>query len=135
MIKKSENKKCAGFTLTETLVVIVVFSGVMMLSLGIFLGNIRNQRFALYNQRLVTESNYALKRIEEKIREGEDLTASSLKDYIEGDFTSSAISVVGNPQLEVSVNGERITVFVETEMKVDEENKISLKLQTTAKKR
>jgi prepilin-type N-terminal cleavage/methylation domain-containing protein len=135
MIKKREDKKCAGFTLTETLVVIVVFSGVMSISMGIFLGSIRNQRFALYNQRLVTESNYALKRIEEKIRDGEELTTNSLKEYIGDDFTSSPVSVLGNPQIETSLNGERVTVFVETEMKVDEENKISLKLQTTVKKR
>jgi prepilin-type N-terminal cleavage/methylation domain-containing protein len=124
-----------GFTLTETMVVVVVFTGVMSLSLAVFLGSIRTQRFALFQQRLVTESSFALKMIEDKVRKGE-ITEDNIADYenkIDEDYTSSAIEVKN-----YKVNTGRdntITILLETGIKLDEKRDIVLKLQTTAKKR
>ncbi len=125
-----------GFTLTETMVVVVVFAGVMSLSLAVFLGSIRVQRFALYQQRLVTESSFALKRIEDGIRSGA-ITESNIASYesvIEDEYTSSAIKVK-NYKTRTEDRTDMITILLETEIKLDEERDITLKLQTTAKKR
>ena len=125
-----------GFTLTETMVVVVVFAGVMSLSLTVFLGSIRNQRFALYQQRLVTESSFALKRIEDGIRSGE-ITKDNIASYenkIEYEYTSSAITVK-DYKTSAEYRTDIITVLLETEIKLDEERDVTLKLQTTAKKR
>jgi prepilin-type N-terminal cleavage/methylation domain-containing protein len=125
-----------GFTLTETMVVVVVFAGVMSLSLTVFLGSIRNQRFALYQQRLVTESSFALKRIEDGIRSGEITkdNIASYEDKIENEYTSSAITVK-DYKTSAEYRTDIITVLLETEIKLDEERDVTLKLQTTAKKR
>lgn len=132
MIRKENRKN--GFTLTETLVVVVIFMGVMSLSLGIFVKSIKNQRVALYQQRLVTESNYALKRIEEKVRNGEEITLLSLENYI-NNFTAKTITLEES-KIEIrGLNDQRVTVFIKTNMKVDEENEVSIKLQTTITKR
>jgi prepilin-type N-terminal cleavage/methylation domain-containing protein len=124
-----------GFTLTETMVVVVVFAGVMSLSLAVFLGSIRAQRFALYQQRLVTESSFAMKKIEDGIRDGE-ITKDNIANYeskIENEYTSSGIKVKNYRTN--TTRDDMITVFLETEIKLDEERNIILKLQTTAKKR
>jgi prepilin-type N-terminal cleavage/methylation domain-containing protein len=123
------NKK--GFTLTETMVVVVVFAGVMSLSLAVFLASIRTQRFALHQQRLVTETTYALKRVEEKVRDGEEVKKQDVNNYIENIFTSSFVTVENPDNTKVIEQGDRITILIETKAKVDEGRDVILKLQTT----
>ncbi len=124
-----------GFTLTETMVVVVVFTVVMSLALAIFLASIRTQRTALFQQRLTTEISYALNRIAEEIRNGEkeegDIDKGAVKEFL-----SSAIEV---DRVKTSESGsedkERITVLIDARITVDEKRDIEIKLQTTAKKR
>ncbi len=123
-----------GFTITETMVVVVVFTVVMSLALTVFLASVRAQRTALFQQRLTTETSHALSMIENKIRGGEEITLEKINKYIEDDFTSGSIELVDS---DIAESGERVTVFVETKIKVgeDEDRDIKIKLQTTAKKR
>jgi prepilin-type N-terminal cleavage/methylation domain-containing protein len=117
-----------GFTLTETLVVVVVFTVVMSLSLTVFLGSIRTQRAALFQQRLVSESTYALSRVEEDIKKGERDDTNINKNYIRGFINEDAISI---EHVDTAENNGRITVLLETSINLDEERKLNMKLQTT----
>ncbi len=133
--KKNKRISTSGFTLTETMVVVVIFAGVMSLSLAVFLASVRTQRFALYQQRLVTETTYALKRVEGKIREGEKVEKNDVNNYIESVFTSSLITVKNPNNTKVIEQGDRTTIFIETQTKLDEKRDVTLKLQTTVMKR
>ncbi len=128
-------KEEKGFTLTETMVVVVVFTAVMSMALAVFLASIRTQRTALFQQRLTTETSYALNRIAEEIRNG-DIGESEITKGAFREFLSSAIEV---DRVKTSESGiedeERITVLVDTKIKVDEKRYIEISLQTTAKKR
>ncbi len=125
MEKENNNQ---GFTLVETMVVVVVFTAVMSLSLGIFLVNINNQRIALYRQRLVNESSYALNKMAEEVRNGEVVSDVDdfLSDALKGNNSSAYIKEIGG----------RKTIFLETKIKIDEEGReMVLTLQTTATER
>lgn len=135
MIKK-ENKKQEGFTLVETMVSVVVFTVVMSLSLGVLLVNIKTQRNALYRQRLVNETSYVLRLIENKIKNGDNITEIN-NSYADGLFPNKIIEVetfstIPSPVAEGST---RVTIFIKTSIKVDEGEKIYFELQTTALKR
>ncbi len=118
-----------GFTITETMVVVVVFTFVMSLALGVFLSSIRTQRVALFQQRLTTETSYALSMIEKKIRAGEEIKTEDIDA-----LTSDSVELV-NFDIPEPEDEERITVLVETRIKVEEDRYIEIKLQTTAKRR
>jgi prepilin-type N-terminal cleavage/methylation domain-containing protein len=122
-----------GFTLTETMVVVVVFTFVMSLSLTVFLGSIRVQRAALFQQRLVTEVSYALNRAEEAIQNKEKDETDINKSYIEGFVNSKSIVI---DEVKTEKVGNRITVLVKSHIKIDQQDKkIELTLQTTAMRR
>jgi prepilin-type N-terminal cleavage/methylation domain-containing protein len=122
-----------GFTLTETMVVVVVFTFVMSLSLTVFLGSIRVQRAALFQQRLVTEVSYALNRAEEAIQNKEKDETDINKSYIEGFVNSKSIVI---DEVKTERVGNRITVLVKSHIKIDQQDKkIELTLQTTAMRR
>lgn len=120
----NKKKKQNGFTLIETMVVVVVFSAVMSLTLVIFLGSVRSQRVALVQQKLVMETSYALNRIEDEMREGKDPNESDFKNYINLD--NGVIEV-----LKFKTENNNKTVLVETKIKVDEERNVIYRLQTT----
>ncbi len=130
--EKNNRISTTGFTLTETMVVVVVFTFVMSLALAVFLSSIRTQRTALFQQRLTTETSYALSMIEKKIRGGEEMTIGEINNYIENDFTSESIEVVNSDMKE---SEEMVTVFVKTKIKVGDGRDIEIKIQTTVKKR
>ncbi len=126
-----------GFTLTETMVVVVVFTFVMSLALAVFLSSIRTQRAALFQQRLTTETSHALDRIAKEIRSGgiknkEDIDEEAVEKILRYNKDDDVIEVTN---VKTDKDGERITVLIETSRKVDEERDIEIKLQTTAKKR
>ncbi len=137
MQENKEKKSEKGFTLIETMVVVVVFVAVMSLALGIFLANIRNQRTALYMQRIVSETSHALNMVEEKIKEGEEVDESDFAKHL-----SSVLKPEGGGNYsfyDIEENG-RVTVFVETEIKIGEEDgegdeTLNLKMQTTSRPR
>lgn len=120
-----------GFTLTETMVVVVIFTAMMSLALVVFLGNIRVQRTALFQQRLVNEVSYALKVIENKIKSGEiqkeEITTVEVKKLVNSD----SVTILSVKTKEI--NG--ITVLLQTRIKIDEKKNIDFILQTTAKSR
>ncbi len=123
-----------GFTLTETMVVVVVFTVVMSFSLVVFLGTIRVQRAALFQQRLTSEVSYVMQLIEKEIRSGEkdkDYKEYFSKSYVEGLISSETISI---NSVKTVRNNDRITVLIDSSIKVDEkeENDIHFKLQSTA---
>ena len=122
------NNKEKGFTLTETMVVVVVFTVVMGIALTVFLGSIRTQRAALFQQRLVSESAYALSRIEEDIRAGERDETNINETYVKGFLSEESVNI---KHLDTDENSGRITVLLETYIKLDEEREIEMKLQTT----
>jgi prepilin-type N-terminal cleavage/methylation domain-containing protein len=128
MIKKENNKK-EGFTLVETMVTVVVFTAVMSLSLGVFLSNIRTQRAALYKLRLVNETSYALKKIEEEIRNGDVGVTEINENYIE-DLLPNQIEIT---ELATYIAEEipRITILLKTRIKTDENRYAKFELQTT----
>lgn len=130
--KKMNNSK--GFTLVETMVVVVVFSAVMSLALIIFLGSVRNQRTALAQQKLTMETTYALNRIENDIREGKinmnEVDVGKFRDYLSDHVKISNSDFKKAPSSPTS----RITISVKTTMKVDENNDVSYRLQTTVVK-
>ncbi len=130
MIKRDQKEK--GFTLVETMVVVVVFTVVMSFSLIVFLGTIRVQRAALFQQRLVNEISYAMRVIEKGIMSGEIEEGSITKAYVESLIGSDSITIKTNGVKTVR-NGNRITVFIDSDIKLDEneENNIDFKLQTT----
>ncbi len=117
-----------GFTLTETMVVVVVFTAVMSLSLIVFLASIRTQRFALHHQRIVTETSYALNKIEEMVREGEDVNDGNIESIVENLISTESIDIV---TAKVEDGGKRKTILLETKTDIDEERVIDIKLQTT----
>ncbi len=121
-----------GFTLTETMIVVVVFAIMMSLTLVVFLGSIRVQRTALFQQRLVNEVSYALRTVEKDIRGGELEKNDITKTEIEKLVNSKSITIIDVIAVE---NNDKITVFLKSSIKVDEKNDIELNLQTTAKKR
>ncbi len=130
MIKKEKNSN--GFTLVETMVVVVVFSAVMSLALAIFLGSIKNQRFALAQQKLAVEISYALNRVEEKIRD-ESIPIDTA--YIISEFNkfidSNSVTVESINVYPPNAAGDAVTVVVKTKSKVDEERDVRFRLQTT----
>ncbi len=134
--KKNNRISTTGFTITETMVVVVVFTVVMSLALIVFLASVRAQRTALFQQRLTTETNHALNRIAKEIRSGEkdegDINKGVVENILRYDGDDDVIEVTN---VQTSKDGERITVLIETRRKVDEERYIEIKLQTTAKKR
>ncbi len=119
-----------GFTLTETMVVVVVFTVVMSFSLVVFLGTIRVQRAALFQQRLTNETSYVMQLIEKEIRGGEKDEGDVNKSYVESLISSETISV---NSVKTVRNNDRITVLIDSSIKVDEkeENNIHFKLQST----
>ncbi len=146
-----------GFTLTETMVVVVVFSAVMSLALLTFLGSIRSQRTALNRQRLIAETSYVLGYMERELRNGSDYNYSNgvvsftdsddgdveyrkISDRVvekrndaERDLFSSAVKVKGffADVDDGGIESEKITVVLKTEMKVGEDEYVDFKLQTT----
>jgi prepilin-type N-terminal cleavage/methylation domain-containing protein len=129
MIKEKQH----GFTLTETMVVVVVFTFVMSLSLVIFLGSIRVQRAALFQQRLVKEVSHALTMVEEEIRNDPDFDETDInKSYISSFVNSNSVII---DDVKTERTRERITVLVKSYIKIDKDRKIDLTLQTTATKR
>ncbi len=133
-------KKEDGFTLTETMVVILVFTVVMSLSLTVFLSNVKIQRDSLFHQRLTVETSYVLNRVEEMIREGEEVDNSNIESIVRGIMYYDVENISEEPiQIEnakvESIEEELVTVLLETSIKTAEEAKIDLKLQTTAKRR
>ncbi len=131
MIKKEQKEK--GFTLVETMVVVVIFTVVMSFSLIVFLGTIRVQRAALSQQRLVNEISYAMRVIEKGIMSGDIEEGEITKAYVESLIGSDSVTIKANGVKTVR-NGDRITVFIDSDIKLDEneENNIDFKLQTTA---
>ncbi len=131
-----KNKKITkyGFTLVETMVVVVVFSAVMSLALVIFLGSIRNQRVALAQQKITMETSYALNRIENDIRKNPEDVGSINVDKFK-DYLSDSIKINGS-DFKKQVSGNRVTISVKTTLKVDEDQTrdVSYRLQTTVLK-
>ncbi len=130
MIKKENQEK--GFTLTETMVVVVIFTVMMSLALIVFLGSVRVQRAALFQQRLVNETSYALRVVEKNIRSGAMGKADITKTEIEKLVNSSSVTIV---DVKTEESNDRITVLLKSSIKVDEKNDIEFTLQATAKKR
>ncbi len=126
------NNKEKGFTLTETMVVVVVFTAMMSLALVVFLGNIRVQRSALFQQRLVNEVSYALRVIEKGIKSGEMEESYITKTNIEKLVDKDSITII---DVKTEKNDDRITVLLQSRIKIYENKYIYFTLQTTAKKR
>ncbi len=120
-------KREQGFTLTETMVVVVVFTAVMSLSLVVFLASVRTQRFALHHQRIVAETSYALNKAEEMIRDGEDVNNDNIEGIIGDLISTESIDIV---TAKVDSSGKRKTILLETKIDIDEERMIDIKLQT-----
>ncbi len=123
-------KKKNGFTLIETMVAVVIFTVVMSLALAIFLSVVRNQRFALQRQKLISETSHALYMAKNALASGEE-TEENIESFIKDMLSMKEEGVILE---KVSVNG-RTTLLLQTTMKVDEENEVSVKLQTTTLKR
>jgi len=114
----------SGFTLIETMVTVLIFSVVMSLALGVFLSTVRNQRAAMYRQRLITETSYVMSRIEESIRKGEE-------NYNISDFYSEEPMTINDSYYE---EGNKITVLLKSEIEVSDERTEHYRLQTTVLK-
>ncbi len=130
-MSSNKNNK-AGFTLVETMVVVVVFSAVMSLALVIFLGSVRSQRVALAQQKITMETSYALNRIENEIRDTainvDSIDVNRFKNYL-----SDSIKI-SDGDFKKQVSGNKVTISVKTTLKIDEEKFVSYRLQTTALK-
>ncbi len=137
MSKNSKKKKLTlssakGFTLIETMVSVIVFTVVASLALGVFLSTVRSQRFALQRQRLITETSYALDRYVQELRE-----MNSFANVEEEDIRSRIEDLTSLSSVDISVSIEkrnsdrRITILLETETKVEEEQNATAKIQTT----
>ncbi len=123
-------KEEKGFTLTETMVVVVVFTAVMSLAMVVFLASIRTQRFALFQQRITMETEHAMSRAENIIREKGNITESEIREFL-----SEAITIERFDVYPEDISGaKKITVILETEMKIDEERDVNIKLQATTNK-
>ena len=137
MNKREKKKQSAlfspkGFTLIETMVSVIVFTVVASLALGVFLSTVRSQRFALQRQRLITETSYALDRYVEELREMNNFTnveEEDIRNRVEEltSLSSADISV----SIEKRNSDRRITILLETETKVEEEQNATAKIQTT----
>ncbi len=141
LIPKSENNNNSkGFTLIETMVVVVVFTVVMSLAMGVFLISIRSQRVALSNQKLSAESVYALNRIEEKIKNGENVGKDDFGNYLPSVIKDNDFSFQTFPASYYPLSpGERVTISTETKIGMgvgsdEQEREIVLRLQTTVVK-
>jgi len=77
MMYKRFNKKDAGFTLIEMLVVITVFSILMVAIIGIFVSALRIQRYYLASQRLLNETSYVMEYTSRFIRMAQKARDSS----------------------------------------------------------
>ncbi len=132
-MNNKKNKK-NGFTLIETMVVVVVFSAIMSLALVIFLGSIRSQRVALAQQKIAMETSYALNRIESDIRKNpEEINNINVNTF--NNYLSDDIKIESNDfKKEPSINNKGVTISVKTTLKVDEERHVSYRLQTTVLK-
>lgn len=130
-MSSNKNNK-AGFTLVETMVVVVVFSAVMSLALVIFLGSVRSQRVALAQQKITMETSYALNRIENEIRDTainvDSIDVNRFKNYL-----SDSIKI-SDGDFKKQVSGNKVTISVKTTLKIDEEKFVSYRLQTTVLK-
>gem|GEM_PF-3725456 len=106
------------------MVTVLIFSVVMSLALGVFLSTVRNQRAAMYRQRLITETSYVMSRIEESIRKGEE-------NYNISDFYSEEPMTINDSYYE---EGNKITVLLKSEIEVSDERTEHYRLQTTVLK-
>ncbi len=124
---RAPSRRDGGFTLVETMVVVTVFVLVMSIALAVFLANVRNHRRALYEQRMVNETSYALTKAEEEIRQGNLVTQSYISNHL-----SSVIEV---DEFKKQENGDRTTIFLKTKIKTEENHYIEREFQTTATER
>ena len=134
--KKNNRISTSGFTLTETMVVVVVFTAVMSLAMVVFLASIRTQRFALFQQRLTLETSYAVSKAERHIRDGNWDSTGDIKKTIEDSIffegeDNETIEILRN---EVEEKSKWVTVLVKTKRKIDEDRDVVVKLQTTVNK-
>ncbi len=121
----TENKnKISGFTLTETMVVVLIFAAVMSLALAVFLSTVRNQRVAMSYQRLVAETSYALGEAEEMLRKEGSVNQTDINKFL-----SSSVEIVDFSAY--TENGEKTTISLKTKIKVGEGEDLSIRLQTT----
>ncbi len=125
---RASSRREDGFTLVETMVVVVVFMLVMSITLAIFLSSIRTHRFILHEQRIINETANALNRTVEEIREGKDVGEIN-KSYI-SNFMSSPINIE-TLKIEEDEESGRITILLQTRTKVDEDGGVGITLQTT----
>ena len=122
-MSNKENQQ--GFTLVETMVTVVIFTAMMSLGMAIFLGSVRTQRFALYQQRVTTETSYALNRAEQELKKGETVDETFIRELLP-DMDSFRLTNFNKIE-----NGKRVTLLIETEMDVEEEKAVEIRLQTT----
>jgi prepilin-type N-terminal cleavage/methylation domain-containing protein len=121
------SRRDGGFTLVETMVVVTVFVLVMSLALAVFLANVRSHRNALFQQRMINETSYALTEAEEELRNGNLVTS--------GDISNNLSSVIVVDDFKEHKEGDRTTIFLRTKIKTEEDRWVYFTAQTTAMKR